>query len=112
MSDVFTLSHTTLDIGMCTIIIGVIQIVGTYTTTLLCDRFGRKILLLISSLGCGICLAAFGSFTYFAERYDLSSVGWMPLLLLSLDVFLCNIGLVGVLFVVLVELMPAKVSPH
>ncbi|EDW11065.2 uncharacterized protein Dmoj_GI16752 [Drosophila mojavensis] len=109
MSDVFTLSHTTLDIGMCTIIIGVIQIVGTYTTTLLCDRFGRKILLLISSLGCGICLATFGSFTYFAERYDLSSVGWMPLLLLSLDVFLCNIGLVGVLFVVLVEQMPAKI---
>ncbi|TDG53575.1 hypothetical protein AWZ03_000390 [Drosophila navojoa] len=109
MSDVFTLSHTTLDIGICTIIIGVVQIVGTYTTTLLCDRFGRKILLLISCLGCGICLAAFGSFTYFAERYDLSSVGWMPLLLLSLDVFLCNIGLVGVLFVVLVELMPGKI---
>ncbi|XP_030554914.1 facilitated trehalose transporter Tret1 [Drosophila novamexicana] len=109
MSDTFALSHTTLDISMCTIVIGAVQIVGTYTTTLICDRFGRKILLLISTLGAGICLAAFGCFTYLAKLYDLSVLGWLPLLLLSLDVFLCNIGLVGVFFVVLVEVMPAKI---
>ncbi|XP_064541799.1 facilitated trehalose transporter Tret1 isoform X2 [Drosophila montana] len=97
------------DANMCTIVIGAVQIVGTYTTTLICDQFGRKILLLISTLGAGICLAAFGCFTYFAKLYDLSALGWLPLVLLSLDVFLCNIGLVGVFFVVLVEVMPAKI---
>ncbi|XP_033149953.1 facilitated trehalose transporter Tret1 [Drosophila busckii] len=109
MANIFAVSHTTLDVNMCTIILGVVQIVGTYITTLLCDRCGRKILLLISSLGASVSLCIFGLYVYLAQQYDLSSVGWLPLLLLSLDVFLCNIGLVGVFFVQVVELMPAKI---
>lgn len=95
---------------MSTIVIGVVQIIGTLTTILICDRFGRKILLLISSMGACLCLAAFGTFIYFAERYDFSSVDWLPLAILSVNIFLCHIGLVGILFVVIVEALPAKVS--
>ncbi|KAH8403347.1 hypothetical protein KR222_011080, partial [Zaprionus bogoriensis] len=109
MSDIFEVSHTTLDVNMSTIVIGAVQIVGTCTTILLCDRFGRKVLLLISSMGACLCLAAFGTFIFFAERYDLSAVGWLPLALLSLEIFLCHIGLVGIIFVVIVETMPAKI---
>lgn len=110
LADVFAASHTTLNLGMCTIIIGVLQIVGNYVTTLLCDKYGRRILMLTSTLGASVCLTAFGTFTFFAETADLSSVDWLPLVILSCFVFLCNIGLVGCLFVVLVELFPAKVS--
>ncbi|XP_033150846.1 facilitated trehalose transporter Tret1-like [Drosophila busckii] len=109
MANIFAVSHTTLDVNMCTIIIGVVQIVGTYTATLLCDRCGRKILLLCSTLGASISLGIFGVYVYLAKDYDLSAVGWLPLLLLSLDVFVCNIGLVGVFFVQMVELMPSKI---
>ncbi|XP_034667864.1 facilitated trehalose transporter Tret1 [Drosophila subobscura] len=109
LSDIFAASHTTLDVGMCTIIIGVLQIVGNYVTTLLCDKYGRRILMLISTSGAAVCLATFGCFTYFAGRHDLSVVGWLPLVILSCYVFLCNIGMVGCLFVVLVELFPAKI---
>jgi len=112
MTDIFEISHTTLDVGMCTIVIGVVQIIGTITTILLCDRYGRKILLMLSSFGASICLAAFGFYIYFAERYDLSAVDWLPLVLLALEIFLCHIGLVGIFFVVLVEAMPARVSLH
>lgn len=66
--------------------------------------------MLTSTLGASVCLTAFGTFTFFAETADLSSVDWLPLVILSCFVFLCNIGLVGCLFVVLVELFPAKVS--
>jgi len=110
MTDIFEISHTTLDVGMCTIVIGVVQIIGVITTILLCDRYGRKVLLMTSSLGACICLAAFGFYIYFAERYDLSAIDWLPLVLLALEIFLCHIGLVGIFFVVLVEAMPARVS--
>ncbi|EDW29084.1 GL18608 [Drosophila persimilis] len=109
LSDIFAASHTTLDVGMCTIVIGVLQIVGNYVTTLLCDKYGRRILMLISTSGAAVCLATFGCFTFFASRNDLSLVGWLPLVILSFYVFLCNIGMVGCLFVVLVELFPAKI---
>lgn len=107
----FAASHTTLDLGMCTIVIGVLQIVGNYATTLLCDKYGRRILMLTSTAGAAICLVAFGCYTYYAQEYDLSSVGWLPLVILSFYVFLCNIGMVGCMFVVLVELFPSKVGP-
>ncbi|KAH8334417.1 hypothetical protein KR059_009960 [Drosophila kikkawai] len=109
LSDVFAASHTTLDVGMCTIVIGVLQIVGNYATTLLCDKYGRRILMLTSTGGASMCLVAFACFVYYAQEYDLSSVGWLPLLILSLYVFLCNIGMVGCMFVVLVELFPSKI---
>ncbi|KAH8321729.1 hypothetical protein KR074_005295 [Drosophila pseudoananassae] len=109
LSDVFAASHTTLNLSMCTIVIGVLQIVGNYVTTLLCDKYGRRILMLTSTSGAAVCLLAFGFFTYYAPIYDLSVVGWLPLAILSFYVFLCNIGMVGCLFVVLVEVFPAKI---
>ncbi|XP_037708825.1 facilitated trehalose transporter Tret1 [Drosophila subpulchrella] len=109
LSDVFAASHTTLNLSMCTIIIGALQIVGNYVTTLLCDKYGRRILMLISTSGASACLLAFGTFTYFAALTDLTMVGWLPLVILSLFVLFCNVGMVGCLFVVLVELFPAKI---
>jgi len=110
LSDVFAASHTTLNLSMCTIIIGALQIVGNYVTTLLCDKYGRRILMLTSTSGASACLLAFGTFTFFAATTDLTMVGWLPLVILSLFVLFCNIGMVGCLFVVLVELFPAKVG--
>ncbi|KAH8352345.1 hypothetical protein KR084_003519 [Drosophila pseudotakahashii] len=109
LSTIFAASHTTLNLTLCTIVIGSVQIVGTYVTTLLCDKYGRRILMLVSSLGSSVCLAAFGCFTYFAQDYDLSAVGWLPLVILSCYVCLVNIGLVGCVFVLLLELFPAKI---
>ncbi|XP_017854019.1 facilitated trehalose transporter Tret1 [Drosophila busckii] len=109
MSDIFAASGSTLNPDNCTIFIGVVQILGTYGTTLLCDIWGRKILLVVSSAGVVFSLSALGLFTYFAARYDLSDWSWLPLLCMSLYIFLGNIGLIGCFFVVLVELFPVKI---
>ncbi|XP_017047519.1 facilitated trehalose transporter Tret1 [Drosophila ficusphila] len=112
LSDVFAASYTNLNLGMCTILIGAIQIVGNYVATLLCDNYGRRVLILTSASGASVCLLAFGTFTFFAKDLkaeDLSVVGWLPLVILSFFVFLCNIGMVGCLFVLLVELFPSKI---
>ncbi|KAH8368899.1 hypothetical protein KR200_001001, partial [Drosophila serrata] len=109
LSTIFAASNTTLNMTMCTIVIGSVQIVGTYATTLLCDKYGRRILMLVSSSGAAICLAIFGSYTYFAKIYDLTALGWLPLVILACYVFLCNIGLVGCVFVLLLEFFPTKI---
>ena len=50
MTTIFAATHTELlDPGANTIIIGVVQIIGAYSATTLVDRFGRKILLMVST---------------------------------------------------------------
>ncbi|XP_034474253.1 facilitated trehalose transporter Tret1 [Drosophila innubila] len=109
MSDIFDMSGSTMDPDTCTIIIGIVQILGTYATTLLCDISGRRILLVASSGGVAVSLTGFGFFTYFATWYDLKEWSWVPLVLMSLCIFMGNIGLVGCFFMVLVELFPLKI---
>uniref|UniRef100_A0A1I8PFZ0 Major facilitator superfamily (MFS) profile domain-containing protein n=1 Tax=Stomoxys calcitrans TaxID=35570 RepID=A0A1I8PFZ0_STOCA len=112
MSSIFTAIKTELDPDINTIIVGVIQVIGTYTATILVDRFGRKILLIVSSSGMGIGLAAFGIYAFFAEETsaDLSAYSrWLPLLLMGIIIFLANVGIISVTFVVLVEILPSKI---
>lgn len=101
-----------LDVNSCTIVIGVVQIVGVYTSTIFVDIIGRRILMLISTLGIGLGCISFGFFTYYAQIHDLSDLNWIPLVLMILIIYLANIGLIGLFFVVLVELFPAKVRRY
>ncbi|KAH8412744.1 hypothetical protein KR009_005256 [Drosophila setifemur] len=109
MSDIFKASGSVVDVNTGTIIIGIVQIVGVYTSTIFVDIVGRRLLMLISTFGVGIGCVAFGCFTFFAERYDLSEYNWAPLVLMICICYVANIGLIGIFFLVLVELFPAKI---
>ncbi|XP_061394631.1 facilitated trehalose transporter Tret1 [Musca vetustissima] len=111
MSDIFSNSGSTMDPNTCTIIMGVVQIAGTYAATLLVDIFGRKILMLWSTGGMAVGLAAFGVFTHYAQTMDLSQYSFVPLLLMSFVSFIGNMGLIALTFVVLVEIFPSKIRP-
>ncbi|XP_039502631.1 facilitated trehalose transporter Tret1 [Drosophila santomea] len=108
MSDIFKASGSIVDVNTATIIIGLVQIVGVYTSTILVDIVGRRVLMLISTLGVGIGCIAFGCFTYCAI-YDLSEFNWLPLVLMVIICYVANIGLIGIFFLVLVELFPVKI---
>lgn len=109
MSDIFDMSGSTMDPDTCTIVIGIVQLLGTYATTLLCDICGRKILLVVSCAGVSVGLTCFGFFTFLSTEYDLTEWSWVPLACMSFSVFLGNIGLIGCFFTVLVEIFPLKV---
>lgn len=109
MSDIFKESGSVLDVNTSTIIIGAVQILGSYTSTIFVDTMGRRILMLISTLGTSLGCIVFGLFTYYAHQYDLSNFNWLPLVLMILIIYLANVGLIGLFFVVLVELFPVKV---
>ncbi|XP_050741438.1 facilitated trehalose transporter Tret1 [Drosophila biarmipes] len=109
MSDIFKASGSIVDVNTGTIIIGVVQIVGVYTSTILVDIVGRRVLMLISTMGVGVGCIAFGCFTYFAQIYDLSNFNWLPLVLMIIICYVANIGLIGIFFLVLVELFPVKI---
>lgn len=109
MSDIFAKSGSTMDPNTSTIIIGSVQLFGAYVSTMLCDVFGRRVLMLVSSGGVALSLTGFGFFTYCTQIYDLSQWSWVPAAIMSVDIFLGNIGLVSCLFVLMVEMYPLKV---
>ncbi|KAH8334199.1 hypothetical protein KR059_007444 [Drosophila kikkawai] len=109
MSDIFKASGSIVDVNTATIIIGIVQIVGVYTSTIFVDIVGRRLLMLLSTFGVGIGCIAFGCFTYFAQFHDLSDYNWLPLVLMIFICYVANIGLIGIFFLVLVELFPVKI---
>ncbi|KAH8241422.1 hypothetical protein KR026_002450 [Drosophila bipectinata] len=109
MSDIFAKSGSILDVYTCTIIMGVVQVIGVYTSTIFVDIVGRRLLLLISTLGVGVGCIAFGCFTYFGELYDLHDFNWLPFVLMIFIIYVGNVGIMGLFFLVVCEVHPAKI---
>lgn len=112
MSNIFDAVHTQLDPNTNTIIIGAVQILGTLASIYLVDRYGRKILLIVSCAGSGIGTSAFGLYAFYAEeqKVDLSAFSaWLPVTLMAFIIFIANVGVISVTMVVLVESLPQKI---
>jgi len=112
MSNIFDAVHTQLDPNTNTIIIGAVQIVGTLASIYFVDRYGRRILLILSCAGSGIGTSAFGLYAFYAEEeeVDLSAYSaWLPVTLMAFIIFIANVGVISVTMVVLVEILPQKI---
>lgn len=112
MSNIFEAAETKLDPNTNTIIIGAVQIVGTLASMYLVDRYGRKVLLIVSCFGSGIGTAAFGLYAFFVQELeaDMSAYSaWLPVCLMSFIIFIANVGVISVTMVVLVEILPQRI---
>lgn len=107
---IFHDSGSDLDPNTSTMIVGVIQVLGCYTSSILVDRIGRKILLIVSASGASLALAALGTFSYLSTHdIDLTSLNWIPLLSFSVYIFIVSIGVIPLPFIVVAEIIPHQV---
>ena len=114
-----------------TIIIGAVQLASNVISTLIVEKFGRKILLIISDLSTFVSMIGVGVFfklkencsecdqtqlvpslEVYVSKNTVDELGWLPLLSLIVFNFGFFIGLAGLPWVLNVELMPpeARVS--
>lgn len=90
---IFKSAGSNLDPAICSIIVGVVQVLMTFAAATLVERAGRRILLLISSTVMCICLAVLGVYFYLKEHgHDVSKIGMIPLLSLVLFIVCFSIG--------------------
>lgn len=110
-ASIFNESGSTLSANTSAIVIGSIQMVGSYFSTILVERAGRKLLLMVSATGIGLGLAIFGGYSYAKFLgYDVESFAWLPLVCFSFVIFIGSVGVLTLPFLVLAEVMPQKIK--
>lgn len=106
---IFDESGSNISSEYSSIVIALIQLIGSYVSTLVIERVGRRILLLISSAGCGICLFTAGLYFFLKQmNWDTSAYSFVPLISVGLMIFVFAIGVASVPFVVITEILPEK----
>uniref|UniRef100_A0A6B0VB77 Putative glucose transporter n=1 Tax=Ixodes ricinus TaxID=34613 RepID=A0A6B0VB77_IXORI len=112
-NDIFAATGTSMSPEDCTIIVGVIQVAVLLAATLLIDRLGRKVLLLLSSAVTSLSLVLLGLCFHFKKaRGDefLESYGWLPLAVLCVYFVGFSMGLGPLPWVILGEMLPLRVK--
>lgn len=106
VSTIFEYSGSSISPNSSSIIVGVIQIIGCYCSTLLVDRAGRKILISTSAFGISLGMFVFALYSYLNDHgYDLSLVNWIPLASFSFTLWIANLGVLSLPFLVTSELI-------
>lgn len=100
-----------LDNNITAIVFSLIMLSASIFASFTIDKFGRKIILIVSSLLSGLCLLALS--VYFHLQFldiDVSTVSWIPIVsvLIYAGVFKYGIGLVPI--VITAEIFPAKMK--
>lgn len=110
-TNVFQASGTTfLDPYTSTIILGVMQILGTVGTSTYADILGRKNLMIISLAGSSIGLSVFGAYLYLHDQgHDLEIVNWIPVVSMSFVILIASFGIIPLSALCTLEMFPAKV---
>lgn len=93
-NDIFKAAGTGIDEGLATIIVGVMQVVATFVATLVVDRLGRRILLLISDSVMALCTLLLGVYFFMQDRdpNSVDNLGWLPIVSLCVFIVTFSIG--------------------
>lgn len=91
---IFDEAGSSLSPNISAIIVGSIQLVGVYMSTLLVDKAGRKFLMVSSAFCSALGLALFGVYDYM-KHHDMDLTerhSWIPLASFSFVIFVANLG--------------------
>lgn len=111
-SHIFNELETAMEANTCTIIVGAAQVIGILCAVGLVDRLGRRVLLLTSMAGMGIGELGIALLAQLASKEFLAEVNWLSLLLMCWVAFIASIGVIPLIFVIIIENLPAKVSAN
>lgn len=108
---IFAESGSTMSPNVSSIVVGVIQIIGSMFPTLLVDRIGRKMMMGISAFGTSVGLNVLGLYTLAkSQGFDVESLNWIPLVAFSFVIFIANWGLMTLPFMIVSEITHPKVN--
>ncbi|XP_023935465.1 facilitated trehalose transporter Tret1 [Bicyclus anynana] len=107
--NIFKSAGSNIDPSIATIIVGVVQTLATYASSLLIEKAGRRILLLQSCIIMGICLIILGTYFKLQESgANVAAVGWIPLVCLVLFIISFSMGFGPIPWMMMSELFASE----
>lgn len=107
---IFQKSGSNLSPINSSIIVGSIQIVGAVCASLFVERAGRKFMMTFSAFGTAIGFSSLGLYLYLqSSGVNLDGYSFIPLVAFSFAIFLGNLGVLTLPFMILNEISPPKV---
>ncbi|XP_011643846.1 facilitated trehalose transporter Tret1-2 homolog [Pogonomyrmex barbatus] len=96
MQPIFISAGISIPTEQATIIIGVVQVLASGITPIVVDRFGRRVLLVFSSIGTTVTLCALGLYFYLKEVQQandvVNQISWLPVVALVLFIITYSVG--------------------
>lgn len=110
-TSIFKSASESIPAATATIVVGVIQVVAVFISTLVVDRLGRRILLLVSSFAMFLTTLTLGIYFYLKHNgTDVSSIGWLPLLCVCTFIFLFSLGFGPIPWMMMGEIFSSTVK--
>lgn len=106
VSTIFKHSGSSLPPNESSIIVGVIQLMGAYCSTLFVDRIGRRFLISTSAFGIASGMFVFSIYSFLNDRGHVPAyLNWVPIASFSFVLWIANLGALTLPFLVMSELM-------
>ncbi|XP_077283218.1 uncharacterized protein LOC143909189 [Arctopsyche grandis] len=108
-NDIFQETGSNLSPNVNSIILGVLQLLGSIIASSLIGRVGRRILLISSCMIISLSMSIIGFYFFLREKgYDVSIVGWIPVAALSFVMCSFPIGIGPIPFMLSSEIIMIK----
>ncbi|XP_058798228.1 facilitated trehalose transporter Tret1 isoform X2 [Phymastichus coffea] len=108
---IFDKANKDLNANTATIIVGVIQVVAVFLSTLIVDRLGRRILLLTSIFAMFATTLIMGIYFYLDDsKYDVTNITWLPLVSICTFIFLFSMGFGPIPWMMMGEIFSSTVK--
>jgi SP family facilitated glucose transporter-like MFS transporter 8 len=109
--NIFQEAGSDLSPNIATILIGAVQLAGSCASSLLIDKAGRKILLLISNFCMTTCLITLGGFFFFKNQgSNVSNFEWVPVGSLAVYIAALALGLAPITYLMVSEIFEPQVK--
>ncbi|KMY99309.1 facilitated trehalose transporter Tret1-2 homolog isoform X1 [Drosophila simulans] len=111
-SRIFLEANTGIEAEWASILIGIMQVVATFVSTLVVDKLGRRILLLASGISMAVSTTAIGVYFYLQKQdpAQVVSLGWLPVASLCLFIIMFSIGYGPVPWLMMGELFATDIK--
>ncbi|XP_032310735.1 facilitated trehalose transporter Tret1-2 homolog isoform X2 [Drosophila ananassae] len=111
-SRIFKEANTGIGEQWATILIGIMQVVATFVSTLVVDKLGRRILLLASGCAMAVATTAIGVYFYLQSQdpTQVESLGWLPVASLCIFIIMFSMGYGPVPWLMMGELFATDIK--